>query len=255
MLYPRDERRCCKVMTVHEVCALTGLTERTLRYYDGIGLLKPSGRTQAGYRLYGEEDLVMLRHIMMYRELQFPLKDIIRILKSPDFDRDRALDQQIALLEMKRERLQAIIDLAREIKKTGGQTMTDLKAFDTDRIDRYAAEAKAAWGQTDAYKEYEQKAKKRGRDEEARLGEDMMALFGELGALKGQDPASPQVRGVIKKLRDFISEHWYTCTDQIFLGLGEMYAAGGEMTENIDRRGGEGTGAFAREAIRAFCGK
>ena len=243
------------MMTVHEVSRLTGLSERALRYYDAIGLLNPKTRTDAGYRLYGDEELAALRDILLYRELQFPLRDIKRILNSPDYDRDRALEEQIALLKMREERLKGIIALAQRIKKTGGLSPMDLKAFDTQDIDRYAAEAKAAWGNTDEYREYEKRSLGRTKDDEARLGEEMMAIFGELGALKDRDPASGPVQAVVLKLRDFISAHWYPCRDEVFLGLAQMYAAGGEMTQNIDRRGGEGTGAFAREAIKAFCEK
>ena len=83
----------------------------------------------------------------------------------------------------------------------------------------------------------------------------MMAVFAEIGALRGGDPASAEVQELVKKLRDFISEHYYACSDRVLAGLGQMYAAGGEMTENIDRAGGEGTGAFTNEAIRVFCAR
>ena len=241
------------MLTVHEVSRLTGLSVRALRYYDAIGLLKPKKRTDAGYRLYDDEDLAVIGDILMYRELQFPLKDIILILRSPDYDRLKALDRQITLLEMRKERLNGIIALARDIRRTGGLSPMDLKAFDTRDIDRYAAEAKTAWGHTDEYREYEKRSGNRTKDEEKRLGEEMMAIFEELGALKDRDPNSEAVQAVVLKLRDFITEHWYPCRNEVFLGLAQMYAAGGEMTRNIDRRGGEGTGAFACEAIKAFC--
>ena len=85
------------------------------------------------------------------------------------------------------------------------------------------------------------------------VSRQMMEIFAEFGAIRNGDPASPEAQALVRKLRDFISAHYYTCTDQILSGLGQMYAAGGEMTGNIDSRGGEGTAAFAGRAIRVFC--
>ena len=89
-------------MTVHEGSKLAGVSIRTLQYYDKIGLLHPTGYTDAGYRLYDDADLERLQHILLFRELEFPLKDIRDILNSPDFDRSRALEQQIELLKLKK---------------------------------------------------------------------------------------------------------------------------------------------------------
>ena len=99
------------------------------------------------------------------------------------------------------------------------------------------------------------KRKTRGRSEAETLetGRQMMGIFAEFGAVRTGDPASPEARALVQKLRDFISAHYYTCTDQILSGLGQMYAAGGEMTQNIDSCGGEGPADFASRAIRAFC--
>ena len=88
--------------TVHEVEALTGVSVRTLRYYDQIGLLKPSALSAAGYRLYDDDALDRLQQILLYRELQFPLKDVARMLDSPAYDRSRALGHQAQLLTLKK---------------------------------------------------------------------------------------------------------------------------------------------------------
>ena len=241
------------MMTVHEVSRLTGVSIRTLQYYDRIGLLHPAEYTDAGYRLYDDAALETLQQILLFRELEFPLKDIQRIIRSPSFDRQKALDQQITLLELKKEHLDNLINLAREIKTTGVKTRMDFSAFDTKKMDEYAAQAKEAWGNTPAYQEYEQKTKGRSKAETVEAGRQMMEIFAEFGAIRNGDPSSPEARALVRKLQDFISAHYYTCTDQILSGLGQMYAAGGEMTDNIDRCGGEGTAAFASQAIRVFC--
>ena len=240
------------MMTVREVSRRTGVSVRALQYYDRIGLLPPSSRTEAGYRLYDDGALRTLRQILLFRELQFPLSDIRRILRSPGFSRQRALAQQIRLLEMKRDRLDAIIRLAREIETTGGDTM-DFSAFDTKKIEEYEARAKASWGETREYREYERKAQGRTREEEAALGARMMEIFARLGRAKDLDPASETAQALVRELQAFITAHYYACSGEVLAGLGQMYAAGGEMTENIDRAGGPGTAAFAAEAIRAHC--
>ena len=89
--------------TVHEVSELSGVSIRTLQYYDRIGLLSPTDRTGAGYRLYDDAALEKLQQILLFRELQFPLKDIMEIVNRPDFDRSKALEQQIELLNLKNE--------------------------------------------------------------------------------------------------------------------------------------------------------
>ena len=109
------------MMTVKEVSDLTGVSIRTLHYYDKIGLLHPSEVTDAGYRKYSESELARLQQILLFRELEFSLKDIRAILDSPGFDQKKALEQQIRLLNLKKEHLDSLILLAREIKSTGGR--------------------------------------------------------------------------------------------------------------------------------------
>ena len=241
------------MMTVHEVSQLTGVSVRALHHYDQMGLLKPAEVTEAGYRLYDEDSLTRLQSILLFRELQFPLKDIGAILDSPSFDRNKALDQQIRLLELQKEHLDNLIDLARGMKLVGVKCMTDFTAFDTKKIDDYAREAKASWGQTAEWKEYEQKAKGRTKDQEQDIARGMMDIFAEFGAIRDQDPASEAAQALVNKLQSYISEHFYTCSNEILLSLSKMYGGGGSMTENIDKVGGPGTGEFSARAIAIHC--
>ena len=117
------------MMTVNEVSKLAGVSIRTLQYYDKIGLLHPTGYTDAGYRLYDDADLECLQHILLFRELEFPLKDIKAIINSPDFDRSKALEQQIELLRLKKEHIDNLMNFALGIKLLGVKHM-DFKAFD-----------------------------------------------------------------------------------------------------------------------------
>ena len=136
------------------------------------------------------------------------------------------MDRQIGLLTLKKERLEKLISLAREIRQ-GGASRMDFSAFDKTKLEEYARRAKAEWGGTPEYREYERKAEGRSEEGQAELNRRMMAVFAEIGALRGGDPASAKVQELVKKLRDFISEHYYACSDKVLAGLGLMYAAGG----------------------------
>lgn len=238
--------------TVKEVSKFTGVSVRTLHHYDAIGLLKPTTVTNAGYRLYDDTALERLQQILLFRELEFSLKEIQAILESPNFDRNKALEQQIALLTLKKEHLENLILFARGIQAIGVKEM-DFTAFDTAKIDEYAAEAKATWGQTAAYREFREKSKKRTDAEMQDLSSQMMALFTEFGAMRTLPPASDLVSAQVKKLQTFITEYFYTCSNEMLQKLGKMYAGGGRFTENIDKAGGVGTAEFVCRAIEAFC--
>ena len=142
--------------TVKEVSRITGVSVRTLHHYDAIGLLKPAKITDAGYRLYDDTALRRLQTILFFRELEFPLQEIRVILDSPAFDPMDALESQIKLLELRRQHLDDLISHARDIQKAGVIDM-NFKPFDKSQVDAYAAEAKAKWGKTEAYREFEQK--------------------------------------------------------------------------------------------------
>lgn len=241
------------MMTVHEVSKLAGVSIRTLQYYDKIGLLHPTGYTDAGYRLYDDADLERLQHILLFRELEFPLKDIKDIMNSPDFDRGKALEQQIELLRLKKEHIENLMNFALGIKMLGVKHM-DFKAFDRSKLDEYSRQAKELYGKTSQYKEMEEKQKNRNEEDDVILGERFMLLFKEAGDMKDKDPSSPNAQSLVKRIQDFITENYYTCTNEILSTLGKMYSGGGDFTKNIDEYGGEGTAVFVDKAIQIYCG-
>lgn len=238
--------------TVKEVSRLTGVSVRTLHHYDAIGLLKPTRVTEAGYRLYDDAALGRLQAILLLRELQFPLKEIKEILDAPDFDPVSALEDQIRLLELQRRHLDDLIAHARQIQKTGVMTM-DFSAFDKTQMDEYAAQAKAKWGHTGAYKEFEQKTAGQSHQQQKAAGNALMDIFAEFGHLRHLSHEGKEAQALVAKLQSFITEHYYTCTPEILRGLGQMYIAGDSMTENIDNAGGEGTAEFVHMAIKVYC--
>lgn len=242
------------MMTVHEVSELSYVSVRTLHHYDRIGLLAPSARSEAGYRLYDDADLLRLQQILLYRELEFPLAEIRAILDSPDFDQNEALEQQICLLELRREHVDNLIALAKGMKLCGVKNMS-FKPFDTSKLDEYAAQAKESWGKSPQWAEYERKSAGRSKEDEAAMGERLMELFVPFGrmAADGADPACDEARAQVKAVQDFITEHMYTCTDEVLAALGKLYGGGGDFTRNIDEAAGPGAAEFAAAAIEAYC--
>lgn len=243
-------------MTVNEVSRITGLSVRTLQYYDKIGLLSPSGYTDSGYRLYDDTALEKLQQIMLFRELEFPLKEIKAIISDPHFNAEKALEQQIGLLKLRRDHLDELIAFAVKIKMSGVNDMsnkTDFSAFDKSKLEDYKKRAAEQWGGTAEYREYEEKASGRTVDDDISLAGKTMALFAEFGAMRDHAPTDDAVQAQVKKLQDFFCDNFYNCTNEILLGLGKMYASGGEFTENIDKAGGEGTAEFVHQAIEAYC--
>ena len=234
--------------TVHEMSELTGVSVRTLHHYDAIGLLKPTKVSKAGYRLYDDAAVNRLQTILLFRELQFPLREIKSILARPSFDAQRALDDQIALLTLQKERLERLITLARERKK--GVTM-DFSAFDKSKLDAYAKEAKEKWGDTAAYREFEKKGKSAMENNAA--GEALMRILAEIGANRTLSPDAPAVQEKVKALQEHITKNFYPCTKEILASLGQMYTQDERFRANIDAFGGEGTAEFAVRAIESYC--
>ncbi len=240
--------------TVKEVSKLTGISVRTLHHYDAIGLLKPTKVTQSGYRMYDDTALSRLQHILLFRELQFPLKEIKAILDSPDFDAAEAMERQIKLLELQHKRIGELIHLAREIQN-GGVRKMNFDAFDKSEMEQYKAEARAKWGKTKAYQEYEQKAASQSEQDYEKAAAEMLTIFSELGALKQFSPDEEAVQKKIASLQNFITDNYYVCTNEILGGLGEMYVYDERFRRKIDKAGGDGTAEFARQAIAVYCGK
>ncbi len=240
------------MLTVNEVSKLTGVSVRSLHHYDAIGLLKPAKVTKAGYRLYGDDELKRLQNILLFRELQFPLKQIRTILDSPEFDQQEALAQQIRLLELQLKHTQELILFARRLQQKGVNGM-DFKAFDNKEMEQYEKEVQERWGNTKAYDEYRQKEKGRTDAQQAEIGSQLMERFAEIGKLRQSAPSEQIVQEKIAGIQAFITEHYYQCTKEILSGLGKMYVGDERMKRNIDKTGGDGTAEFVSQAIAVYC--
>ena len=238
-------------MQIKEFADATGVSVRTLHYYDAIGLLKPAfvdGAT--GYRYYDESALLRMQEILFYRELDFPLKSIGEILSSPHYDRTAALKEQKNLLILKKDRLERLISAIDGAVK-GENVMT---AFDNSKFEKTRAEAKARWGDTAAYKQYEEKAGAYSAQDQNDLAAGMEQIMEAFAVCMKNDAAavSAEAQALVRRLQSYITAHYYNCTDQILAGLGQMYVADERFRQNIDKHG-MGTAAFIRDAIEAYC--
>ena len=235
-------------MQIKEFAAYTGVSVRTLHYYDEIGLLKPAFVDRiTGYRYYDNASLLRMQEILFYRELDFSLKRIGEILSSPHYDKTAALQEQKQLLILKKERLERLISAIDGASK--GENV--MNAFDKTKIESYKQEAKARWDDTAAYTEYTEKVA--GKNE-GDLFAGMELILAEFAACKAQGnvPSSPAAQELVEKLQNYISNHFYTCTKEILAGLGQMYTADERFKTNIDKHG-EGTASFISSAIACYC--
>ena len=243
-------------MHIREFAKLTGVSVRTLHFYDEIGLLKPSSvDEQNGYRFYDEDSLTRMQEVLFYRELDFPLKEIRMILSSPDYDKQNALKKQKHLLTLKKERLERLISALDGAMK--GE-IVNMDVFDNSEFEakreEYAKEAKEKWGDTTAYKESTEKTADYSADKWKQVNSAMDERIAEFADCKrkGFAPDSKEAQELAKKWQDFITENYYTCTKEILAGLGEMYVADERFLQNIDRHG-DGTAQFMSDAIKAYC--
>lgn len=242
-------------LQIKEFAALVGVSVRTLHYYDEIGLLAPASvDAQSGYRYYDDTSLARMQEILFYRELDFPLKEIAALLASPNYDKTQALAAQKELLILKRDRLNRLIAAIDSAEKG----VIDMNAFDNSAFENkraaYAAEAKERWGQSDAWREYEMKTDSYSRETWQALGSAMDEIFAAFAAAMthGLAPESDDAQALAKRLQDHISANYYTCTNEILAGLGQMYTVDARFRASIDRHAA-GTAAYVSKAITHYC--
>lgn len=244
-------------MQIKDFAALVGVSVRTLRYYDEIGLLYPSFiDEQNGYRFYDEQSLARMQEILFYRELDFSLKMIAEILSSPNYDKQQAIRKQKQLLKLKKERLERLISALEQAEK-GEITMSAFQdsTYENAR-QKYAREVKERWGGTDAYKESAEKTAGYSNGTWDRVLGGLSDAFAEFAVCKasGERADSDTAQDIVKKLQAYITDNFYHCTVEILAGLGQMYVGDERFKENIDKHGA-GTAAFTAEAIAAYCSK
>ncbi len=238
--------------TVGEVSELAGVTVRALHHYDELGVLSPSERSDAGYRLYSHEDLLRLQEILVWRALGFSLAEIKGLLDAPEYERGRALRRQRELVDAELERLGAVaaaLDLAIAADDNGTRLKetTMFEAFDHAV---YEEEARGRWGDTDAYRESARRTASYSEQEWAEIRDEGQAItrsFAEL-LVAGEPADGARARAVAERHREHISRWFYECSPEMHRALGEMYASDPRFAATYDRQA-PGLAAYVREAI------
>ena len=191
-----------------------------------------------------------MQEILFYRELDFSLKSIDKILSSPNYDKEKALTEQKKLLLIKKERLERLISAIDRAEK--GENV--MNVFDNSEFENYKQEVKEKWGETDAYKEHKEKTKDYGKEKWNNLSEKMNDIMAEFSVCmeNGEGPDSDNAQSLVKMLQNHITENYYHCSNEILMGLGQMYIADERFKNNIDKNG-EGTAEFISKAIEIYC--
>lgn len=244
-------------MSTKEFAELFGVSVRTLHYYDETGLLKPAFTDpHNSYRYYDESSSEKMLEIMFLRELDFPLRDIKDILSSPVYEKKEAFRKQKSLLFYKKQRLEKLIDSLEKAEK--GEI--DMSAFKDNSYERkrkeYEKEAKEKWGNTEAYKQYQEKAAGYTKVSRQNAADGLDCIMGEFAAAmkSGNTYDSDEAITLVQKLQKYITDNFYDCTKEILRGLGEMYVLDERFKSNIDKHG-NGTAEFIRSAINKYCNR
>jgi DNA-binding transcriptional MerR regulator len=243
--------------TVGEVARLSHVSVRTLHHYDGIGLLKPGGRSAAGYRLYSDADLRRLKQILFYRELDFSLDEIAGILADPDAGTDGHLRRQHRLLRQRQARNQALlsaIEKEMEARKMGISLTPEeqFEIFGTDKFGEYTEEAQQRWGDTDAWKQSQRRTAAYTKDDWIAIkSEADENIRGFADALRAGEPATGTVAmDLAEAHRQHLSRWFYDCGYDMHRGLAEMYVADPRYTAAYDDIA-PGFSHYVRDAILA----
>jgi DNA-binding transcriptional MerR regulator len=242
--------------SIHALAELAGLSVRTLHYYDEINLLKPSRIKVNGYRVYGEKELRKLQQIMFFRELEFPLSDIVAMVNSPQFNESEALIDQRKLLKLLRDRIDGIlqtIDKTINVLK-GGQTMSDTDLYgglSQKLMDEYKKEAKERWGNTEAYKQSETRVKQLKKADWQRINNESNDFTAKLANLTDKAVSDPEVQKQVSRHYRWVSQ-FYDCPIEMYRNLGKMYVDDARFTAHYDKFK-PGLAVFLRDAIACFC--
>ncbi|WP_307893237.1 MerR family transcriptional regulator [Bacillus swezeyi] len=242
-------------MKVKEVADLVGISVRTLHHYDEIGLLTPAEITEAGYRLYSDDDLEKLQQILFFRELDFPLKKIKNILDSPSFDRNEALQMHRKMLLEKRRRLDQMIEtIDKTIQFAKGEIeMTNEEKFAGFDFSQnpYEEEARERWGD-EAVDKSKAHIAAMSEDERKAMEQRYDAIYRKIAAIRKGEPDSEEAQAAIKEWYDFLNAntgHHYSL--EAFKCLGQMYVDDERFTKNIDQYGA-GLAKFMCDAMAVF---
>ncbi len=244
-----------KAYTVHQLAEMAGVSVRTLHHYDQIELLKPSSRTDKGYRQYAEADLLRLQQILFYKELDFPLREIRRVLDEPGFNPVEALEEHRRELEQRMERLKCLMNtIDKTILKLTEETMalTDDELYEGfSKVEReaYPREARERWGE-EQVRQSEERARKMTKEQWQMQKTEGVEVPRLLAASMDKDPGDPEVQKLIARHCATIAM-FYDVTPEIYRGLGQMYVDDPRFRANYDKHGA-GLADFMKLAMEYY---
>lgn len=243
--------------TVHQLAKLAGITVRTLHHYDQIGLLKPSFSGSNGYRYYEEKELLKLQQILFFRELEFSLEQIKEIVTSPTFDTVEVLQEQRKMFIMKRKQLDELLSTIDKTiqSREGGEMMKNddlYGGFTKKQMEEYKKEAKKRWGDTDAYKQSEERTKHWKKEDYDRIAEEGKKWTQKLSVMrdKGFAVDSPEIQEMIRQHYHALKT-FYEPNYEMYKGLGQMYVDDSRFTAYYEKFG-KGLAIFMRDAMHHF---
>jgi len=244
---------------IKDVAEIAGVSTRTLRHYDEIGLLTPAHRSAAGYRLYTDADLLRLQQILIGRSLGLALEDIRKSIDDPDLDRSKLLQQQRAALVARAQSLTSMIrsiDAALALLGCGAiqETSTvDMKTiFEGFDPAQYEDEARERWGTTDAYQESSRRTRKYADEDWRRIKQESNAIIDDAAALLHANvkPQDPQAMDIAERYRLWIERWFYPCSSSMHAKLADLYDGDPRFAQNFDKKA-PGLAAFVAAAVRS----
>ncbi len=234
---------------------LAGVSVRILHYYDQIGLLKPASVSRNGYRHYEEKELLLLQQILFFRELDFPLEEVKKIITSKTFDMEKALRDHRNMITLKKDRLTKLVrTIDKTIKKVNNEILMEDKtlydSFDDAGVEEYAEESKQRWGHTDAYKESQKRVACMTKAEMSHIKEDGEKLTAALAQSMPKGCTHSDVQELILQHYNGLKT-FYEPSLEMYRGLGEMYVADPRFTAYYDKYA-DGLAVFMRDAMNYF---
>jgi len=241
--------------TIKEIADLAGVTTRTIRYYDEIGLLDPALIGDNSYRYYDQDSLLRLQQILFLRELDVPLKEIRLMMSRSDFDLLSALDNHRSALQAKVHRLEKLIDtLDKTVASVKGEgTMSDQDVFDGFDEGQYEDEVRERWGDSPKYGESQAKWSSFSEEQKEAIKVEGRRLTVRMVSEDPEaSPDDPDVQVAVGEYHAYLNKYFYTCEISFLRGLADNWVQDPRFAINYERIR-EGGAAFVREAVHLYC--
>ena len=246
--------------TIKEISQMAGVSTRTLRYYDEIGLLAPLRTSSSGYRIYGEEEINKLQQILLYREFDLPLETITSLLQTRGYDREKMLKEHRQKLLAKRDRIDQMLET---IEKSISETKGMMKMKDTDKFrglkeknirkneEKYGKEMREKYGEEvveESNRKYQGQTQETYEKAERLAQEILKKLY---AVMDEKDPSSNEAQEVAELHKEWISLYWPTYTKEAHRGLAQMYVEDERFKAYYDKEK-KGASEFLRDIIDIF---